>query len=327
MKKKKHFKKSVSCFLLSCIFIVSTLCVIRTAKTDTNTYLAWEGRYPAVRGYIEIINLPKVLTIGETYKITANFSVKELNYADAVKFGKIEWALQAKNETYTLGYSFLDANMTKYQEYSTISHWGFLTKPAIGGGRLIATANISLINSTDNYDNKISQPISIDYSPIINIRVGSDLHVKPESLEAHQGIPIILNGKLETDYGNVTEIPVGDETIDVLDKTVIKYTFTSPSGQNTTQSINTDLYGNFFFKFTPNATGLWFITANYSGSPYVLPSTSNIIAINVEPPDSFPFWFGAIPAIIAILIIPTICRLENPFKNLITKKIRTDKSD
>jgi len=283
MKEKRQSKKSIACFLISCIFILSTFCVIKTAKTNTNTYLRWEGN-PGVEGYIEIINLPKVLTIGETYKITANFSVKELDYADAVKFGRISWALQANNENYQLGYSFLDANITKNQEHSTTCYWGFSEEPTIGGGRLVANANIRLINSTD--DSKTNQTISVYYSPIINLRIRGNLTIyaenKQRSLAVDQGSSINLTGQLLSDF-NRAEISVGEEAVQVLDSNVITYTFTSPSGKDTNQSVTTNSDGYFHFKFKPNATGIWFVTAYYPGSPFILPSTSNIIAVTVNP--------------------------------------------
>ena len=60
--------------------------------------------------------------------------------------------------------------------------------------------------------------------------------------------------------------------------------FTDPNGYKTTQSTNTNFTGEFSFKFTPNATGTWFIAANYSGSDYFLPSNSNIVIVQVVDP-------------------------------------------
>lgn len=307
MEKAKPARQSLICFLISGIVIIPILSGIAATKADTTVYLLWKGSNQGVGGYLEITDFPKVLTIGETYKITATFTVEELDYAEAVEFGKIEWALRTKpDENYTIGYSFMDVNITKHQKNSTISHWGFSKKPTSGGGLLMAIATVRLINSTE--PDKTIQTISLCYPPIITLRVESHLRIRQsEWFGVRRGSTISLNGTLTSHQGKTITILPANETTSAFYRTIIELEFTDPKGHKTTQSTNTDFYGNFTFRFTPNSTGTWFITAHYNGSSYFLPSTSNIAVVHVVPQDpSVPLLVGAV--LIAVILAPWIAR-------------------
>jgi len=117
------------------------------------------------------------------------------------------------------------------------------------------------------------------------------LTISAESLEVNQGSSINLTGQLLSDFNSTGQL-IGEEAVQVLDSNVITYTFTSPSGKDTNQSVTTNSDGDFHFKFKPNATGIWFITAYYPGSPFILPSTSNMIAVTVNPPNPLVFYIA-----------------------------------
>ena len=295
MKDTNLATQTIVLLLISTLFAISFSYGILPAQANPDDiYLQWEGDDPEVGGFLTIASFPAVLEVGKTYRITATFSLEKLGYADAVEFGRIEWTLYTPDGYYPIGYSSLDANLTKHQQDSTISHWGIKEKPPTGWGILKAIAEIRLHNSTE--PGKAVQTIRI-FPPIeVTLRVESVLRMNPVPFDVEQGHAIQLKGTL-TSYQVGATTTVDNKTISDFDRPKIDLILTDPNGNQITRSIIADIYGNFAYEFRPNVTGIWYVTASYNGSSYFFPSTSNMVSIRVR----YQFSWAALLAIISLL--------------------------
>ena len=302
MKKLNPVRQITILLIISILCTISIFCGILPARANTDEiYLQWEGNDPEVGGYLTITSFPSVLEVGKTYKITATFSLEKLDYADAVEFGKIEWFLHASDWNYTIGYSSLDANLTKHNENSTISHWGMSENPTTGGGTLDAFATIRLHNSTD--PDKAVQTIKISPSIKLTLKVETRLRMRSNTFHGEQGHAIALNGTLRSVQGGAT-IPVNNETISAFINPKINFVLNDPNGNQINVSTIADMNGNFIYEFTPNATGTWYGTASYDGSSYFFPSTSNMMIIRVRYQFSWPLLLAGISLLLLIFVPP-----------------------
>ena len=71
-----------------------------------------------------------------------------------------------------------------------------------------------------------------------------------------------------------------------------------------------DRYGQFAYELALNSTGTWFAKANYNGSSYFFPSTSNIVVIRVD--YQFP-WVTLIGfvALLSLIATPFLLKWAN----------------